>query len=90
MPSRKSGRVDGEPVLVDQFLNNNLGLRPYCACGHTSVIGPEQLSRVSAGTPIETIKRRLTCAACGKTGIDVAHVVPMAALGAYPHAAIEL
>lgn len=84
MPPRQTDRDDGAPVLVDQFLDNGLGLRPYCECGHTTVIPPEFLSQFARGTPIEAIKRRLKCQACGRTGIATAQVVAMSALSAYP------
>jgi hypothetical protein len=72
------------PVLVDQFLDHGLGLRPYCACGRNSVLLPADLERFPRGTTLETIKARLVCKDCGALGATTAQIVSVAALGAYP------
>jgi hypothetical protein len=79
-----SQRASAGPVLVDQFFDNGLGLRPYCACGRNSVLMPADLECFPRGTMIETIKARLVCKACGAIGVTTAQVVSVAALGAYP------
>ena len=85
MPKRHNGAAEAAIVTLGQLVENGLGLRPFCACGRAAVIPPERLGGYPGDTPLERFKARLTCAACGRTGIDSAHVVSMAALGAYPH-----
>lgn len=71
--------IESAEVLVDQFLDNNLGLRPFCDCGNTVVITPIQLAAFSRRTTLAAIKARLKCSKCGAIGMSSAQIVVMSA-----------
>jgi hypothetical protein len=84
MPKRDKSPDESGPVTLQQFHDQDLGLRPYCPCGHTTIIPPKALAQWPGTMLLEALKARLTCGRCGRTGIESAQVVSMAALGAYP------
>ena len=85
MPKRSGAPANAGPVTLGQLVENKLGLRPFCDCGRSPVIPPQDLADQPRSMSLSDFKARLTCRDCGRRGIANAHVLSMASLSAYPH-----